>query len=105
MLPIYTRRSKLLFNLFPLMTSKTYFLIGSIFLGMYVLTTFAVLVGVPEWAHQVCTIVFAGALFSRELKRRSKKACSSESRLPKRWFKQLLSRGQGLIRARYRSLK
>ena len=63
MLPIYTRRSKLLFNLFPLMTSRTYFLIGSIFLGLYVLTTFAVVVGVPEWAHQVCTIVFAGAVF------------------------------------------
>ena len=63
MLPIYIRRSKLLFNLFPLMTSKTYFLIGSIFLGLYVLTTFAVVVGVPEWAHQVCTIVFAGAVF------------------------------------------
>ena len=45
------------------MTSKTYFLIGGIFLGLYVLTTFAVVAGVPEWAHQVCTIVFAGAFF------------------------------------------
>lgn len=51
------------FYLFPLMTSKTYFLIGSIFMGLYVLTSLAVMVGVPEWAHQVCTIVFAGAIF------------------------------------------
>ena len=63
MLPNYTKGPKSPFYLFPLMTSKTYFIIGSIFMGLYVLTSFAVMVGVPEWAHQVCTIVFAGAIF------------------------------------------
>lgn len=45
------------------MTSKTHFAIGALFIVLYVLTTFGVVAGVPEWVHQVCTVVFVVAFF------------------------------------------
>jgi hypothetical protein len=45
------------------MTSKAYFTVSGIFIALYILTTFGVLVGLPEGVHQVCTLLFAGAAF------------------------------------------
>jgi hypothetical protein len=45
------------------MTSKIYFLIAGIFIGLYVLTTLGVIIGLPDSIHQYCTIIFAGATF------------------------------------------
>lgn len=45
------------------MTSKTYFAIGTLFIILYVLTSFGEAVGIPGWVHQVCTVVFAVAIF------------------------------------------
>jgi type III secretory pathway component EscV len=43
------------------MTSKTFFKIGKISLVGYIVTTLGVLIGFPEWLHQICTIIFAVA--------------------------------------------
>jgi type III secretory pathway component EscV len=43
------------------MTSKAYFKIGTVFLIAYIITTLGVLIGFPEWLHQLCTVIFAGA--------------------------------------------
>jgi len=43
------------------MTSKAYFGIAGIFITLYILTSFGVVAGLPEWVHQVCTLIFAGA--------------------------------------------
>ena len=45
------------------MSSKTYFTIGTLFIVLYVLTSFDVAAGLPEWGHQVCTVVFVFAFF------------------------------------------
>ena len=45
------------------MTSRTCFAIGTLFIILYVLTSFGVVAGVPEWVHQVCTVGFAVAIF------------------------------------------
>jgi type III secretory pathway component EscV len=45
------------------MTSKAYFTVSGIFIALYILTSFGVLVGLPEGVHQFCTVVFAGAAF------------------------------------------
>jgi hypothetical protein len=55
------------------MTSKTYFTIAGIFMALYILTTFGVAVGLPEWMHQICTIVFAGATFLGVMKKKREK--------------------------------
>ena len=60
------------------MTSKTHFAIGALFIVLYVLTTFGVVAGVPEWVHQVCTVVFVVAFFLG-LKKRSKRTWSNEN--------------------------
>jgi hypothetical protein len=45
------------------MTSKTYFSIAGVFIALYLLTSFGVVAGLPDWVHQVCTLAFAGAVF------------------------------------------
>jgi hypothetical protein len=45
------------------MNSKQYFIIASIFMFLYLLTSFGVIAGLSEWVHQVCTLIFAGAVF------------------------------------------
>jgi type III secretory pathway component EscV len=45
------------------MTSKAYLSIAGIFIALYILTSLGVIVGLPEWVHQACTVVFAGAAF------------------------------------------
>ena len=45
------------------MSSKAYFTIAIVFIVLYVVTSFAVIKGFPEWVHQVCTVVFAVAAF------------------------------------------
>lgn len=44
------------------MTSKTYFTLTGVFIVCYLLTSFGVIAGLPEWLHQVCTFLFAGAV-------------------------------------------
>jgi len=44
------------------MTSKTYFTLTGVFIACYLLTSFGVIAGLPEWLHQVCTFLFAGAV-------------------------------------------
>lgn len=45
------------------MTSKTYFLIAGIFIAIYIVSSFGVIAGLPDWVHQVSTVIFAGAVF------------------------------------------
>jgi hypothetical protein len=45
------------------MTSKAYFKIAGIFMVLYIITTFGVIVGLSDWAHRICTVIFAGAAF------------------------------------------
>ncbi len=44
-------------------TSKTYFKISGIFITLYLISIFGVIIGLPDWVHQVCTVVFATAAF------------------------------------------
>jgi hypothetical protein len=44
------------------MTSKTYFRIATIFIVLYIVTSFGVVAGLPDWVHQVCTLIFVGAI-------------------------------------------
>jgi uncharacterized membrane protein YhdT len=43
------------------MTSKTYFTIATIFIALYIGTSFGGIVGLPDWVHQVCTLLFVSA--------------------------------------------
>ncbi len=45
------------------MTAKTYFTIAGVFIALYIITTLGVIVGMPDWVHQVCTVVFATSAF------------------------------------------
>jgi hypothetical protein len=47
----------------PPMNSKQYFIIAGIFITLYIFTSFGVIAGLPNWVHQVCTLIFAGAVF------------------------------------------
>ena len=44
------------------MTSKTYFTLAGVFIAAYLLASFGVIAGLPDWVHQVCTLLFAGAV-------------------------------------------
>jgi type III secretory pathway component EscV len=55
------------------MTSKTFFTIGKIFLFAYIVTTLGVLIGFPEWLHQICTVIFAGAFLLGWLQKKKEK--------------------------------
>ena len=45
------------------MTSKSYFAIAGFFIALYVVASLGVAAGLPDWVHQVCTIVFALAVY------------------------------------------
>lgn len=45
------------------MTSKKYGIIAGIFVALYVVTSLGVIAGLPDWVHQICTVIFAGAAF------------------------------------------
>lgn len=45
------------------MTSKEYFNITKIFMLLYIITTLGVIIGIPDWIHQCCTVIFVGALW------------------------------------------
>ena len=45
------------------MSSTLYFSIAGIFMTLYVITSLGVIAGLPDWTHQICTILFAGAAF------------------------------------------
>ena len=44
------------------MSSKAYFTLAGVFIACYLLTSFGVIAGLPEWLHQVCTVLFAAAV-------------------------------------------
>jgi hypothetical protein len=44
------------------MTSKTYFTLAGVFITGYLLASFGVIAGLSDWVHQVCTLLFAGAV-------------------------------------------
>jgi type III secretory pathway component EscV len=33
-----------------------------VFIAAYLLASFGVIAGLPDWVHQVCTLLFAGAV-------------------------------------------
>ena len=45
------------------MTSKRYFTIAGIFIALYIVTSLGVIAGLPEWVHQICTVIFAASVF------------------------------------------
>jgi type III secretory pathway component EscV len=45
------------------MTSKKYFTIACVFMALYIVSSLGVIAGLPDWVHQICTVVFAGAIF------------------------------------------
>ncbi|MGY3087020.1 type III secretory pathway component EscV [Hymenobacter sp. UYAg731] len=45
------------------MTSKGYFTLTGIFIALYILSSFGVIAGLPDWLHQLCTLIFAAAAF------------------------------------------
>jgi type III secretory pathway component EscV len=53
------------------MNSKQYFIIAGIFITHYILTSLGVVAGLPEWVHQVCTVIFAGAVLLGVRKRKA----------------------------------
>jgi type III secretory pathway component EscV len=53
------------------MNSKQYFIIAGIFITLYILTSLGVVAGLPEWVHQVCTVIFAGAVLLGVRKRKA----------------------------------
>jgi type III secretory pathway component EscV len=56
------------------MTSKAYFSIAGIFIAFYILASLGVIAGLPEWVHQACTVVFAGAVFLGVRKKKQEQA-------------------------------
>jgi hypothetical protein len=45
------------------MTSKKYSIIASVFMAFYIVTSLGTSAGLPDWIHQLCTIVFASSVF------------------------------------------
>ena len=44
------------------LTSKIYFTLTGVFITGYLLASFGVIAGLSDWVHQVCTLLFAGAV-------------------------------------------
>jgi hypothetical protein len=45
------------------MTSKTCFTIAIAFIVLYIISSFGVVGGLPDWVHRVCTIGFVSMIF------------------------------------------
>ena len=60
------------------MSSKGYFTIAGVFIVIYIIASFAVISGLPDWLHKVATVIFAGAILLGLRAKKKEKAEAAE---------------------------